>query len=117
VLAIGILGILVPMAVVAAIVVARRTTLVAVSVSGVIAGLGLTLIAIGLTNLVEFWGVGPCTGAPMSLGPGQTSVECGPGAAPAPWLISGAVVVLAAVTSSLMAERGKWQGGGRQRDP
>jgi hypothetical protein len=54
--------------------------------SGLIAGLGITLVVIGVINLGDYH---PCkAGATLTLGPGETSKECG-GLNPVPWLIAG----------------------------
>lgn len=80
---------LLPLAVAAAVYSARRFR--SVQAVGSIAGVGLALVGIGLANL----GSQPCPRHPASIPPGQlVSTSCG-GASARPWLVAGAIVLVA----------------------
>lgn len=63
---------------------------------GMGAGIGIMAIVIGVLNL----GYRPCPSGSISLGPGQTSFECG-GFDPVPWFVAGSLLVAASVLAYL----------------
>ena len=58
---------------------------------GVVAGVGVTLLALAALNLDS----APCTGTTLTVAPGETSVSCG-GFDPRPFAVAGALLVAGA---------------------
>jgi hypothetical protein len=103
VLIVGAIGMLVPLA---AVLLGRRAMAVEALLIGAMGGVGLGLVGTGVIDYFANWaGTQSCTPGVVLLGPGQTggSFECG-GVPPAPWVICGAVVALAALTVALVVE-------------
>ena len=113
-LIVGVIGMLVP---VAAVFLGRRTMAVEALLTGVAGGVGLSLVGVGVIDYFANWaGIQSCSPGVQLLGPRQSgSTECG-GVPPAPWLISGAVVALAALTFALVVEIRRQRGTRWQRD-
>jgi xanthosine utilization system XapX-like protein len=103
VLIVGLFGMLVPAAIVF---LGRRTMAVEVLAIGAFGGAGLGLVWIGVTDYFANWaGTQSCSSGVVFLSPRQSiSTECG-GMPPAPWLICGATLALAALTLALVVER------------
>ena len=115
VLIVAVFGVLVPVAVVS---LGRRAMPVEVLLIGAMGGVGLGLVGVGVIDYFANWaGTQSCTPGVVLLGPGQSiSSECG-GVPPAPWLICGAVVALAALTVALVVEIRRQRGTHWQRGP
>jgi hypothetical protein len=113
-LIVGVIGLLVPMA---AVFLGRRAMALEALLIGAIGGVGLGLVGVGVIDYFANWaGTQSCTPGVVLLGPGQSgSRECG-GVPPAPWLICGAVVALAALMVALVVEIRGQRGTHWQRD-
>ena len=93
-------ALLVPFAVLAAFLTARRYS-IGLETIGLIAGVGLAAVGIGLLSL----GNHPCPSGPIVFAPGQVgAAECG-GANPIPWLLGGLASIWFAVVTRLWLKR------------
>lgn len=79
---------------------ALRQTAGDAEVSGMVLGVGATLVFIGLLNL----DYDPCSEHGAVLGPGETEVSCG-GTDPVPWLAIGAALAAISVAFYWTARR------------
>lgn len=113
VLIVALFGVLIPVAVVS---LGRRAMPVEALLIGAFGGVGLGLVGVGVIDYFANWeGTQSCTPGVVLLGPGQSgSSECG-GVPPAPWLICGAVVALAALTVAVVVVIRRQRGTHRQR--
>jgi hypothetical protein len=86
--------IVLPFAALAVVLLARRRGTEGTELLGLAAGFGLTLLGLAALNLDYT----PCTGAGVTVAPGETSASCG-GWNPLPFAIAGAVLLAGAVVA------------------